>query len=401
MSTQVVRSLSGEDASRHWPEALTPEALTGLRVPTPVLLCDRSVIAARYEQMRACLSEVEVYYAVKCNPAPEVLESFVQLGAGFEVASLYELEMVDKAGGDVSSALYGNTVKPPGHIRGAYGAGVRRFGFDGEGELHKIAANAPGSDVYVRLRVNDHHSLFPLSDKFGTSVDEACRLLLLARSLGLGAYGVTFHVGSQCADAGAWPRAIAQCGVLLRLLKREGITLEMLDIGGGFPAMYCDPVPGFEEIAASIRLALDRLPHRPPIVVAEPGRFLTAESSVLVASVIGVDDRRDGPWAYLDVGGYNGLMETVQTGGRWRFPLRTDAPSSAPLVPFTVTGPSCDSSDTMFYGAMLPADLSEGQRIFIGSAGAYTTSYASHFNGFPPPPVMFVDCVGAMAGGDW
>lgn len=391
MSMQTLGAAPSSVLRERWPEGLAPASIGRFCAPTPVLVCDLSILADRYATMRACLPDVDVYYAVKCNPSAAVLRSFVGLGAGFEIASQFELEMVRAAGADAASALYSNTVKPAGHIREAFLAGVRRFGFDGEGELHKLAVNAPGSQVYVRLRVNDNQSLFPLSEKFGTSVDEACRLLVLARGLGLGAYGVTFHVGSQCADAGAWPRAIAQCGVLLRLLKREGIALEMLDIGGGFPAMYCDPVPDFEEIAAGIRMALDRLPHRPPLVVAEPGRYLVAESGVLVATVIGVDNRRDGPWCYLDVGGYNGLMEAVQTGGRWRFPLLTDGSGAPPLVPFTVTGPSCDSSDTMFYGALLPADLAEGQRVFIGSAGAYTTSYASHFNGFPPPRTMYTD----------
>ncbi|MGH9150578.1 MAG: type III PLP-dependent enzyme, partial [Acidimicrobiales bacterium] len=391
MSTEAVRSMPLGGTNRHWPLALTPEALATFSEPTPVLLCDTSVVAARYHKMRACLPEVGVSYALKCNPAPAMLRTLAGLGAGFEVSSRYELDLVRQAGCPVGSALYSNTVKPPDHIRAAYQGGVRRFGFDGEQELHKLAANAPAGLVYVRLRVDDGQSLFPLSEKFGTSVDEARRLLLLAGDLGLRPYGVTFHVGSQCTDAGAWARAIGQCGVLMRMLKIDGVELEMLDIGGGFPAAYCDPVPSFEDISAPIRAALDRLPYRPSVLVAEPGRFLAAESGVLVASVIGVGVRRDGPWAYLDVGGYNGLMETVQTGGRWRFPLRTDSRSTAPMVPFTVTGPSCDSSDTMFYGAMLPADLAEGQRLFIGSAGAYTTSYASHFNGFPPPRILFTD----------
>ena len=390
MTLQTVHSVAPAVLDTPWPESLSPEALRPFSEPTPVLLCDTSVVEDRYAAMRACLPGVEISYAVKCNPAPTVLRSLVAQGAGFEIASLFELEMVRAAGGDAETALYSNTVKPAGHIRDAFVSGVRRFGFDGEGELHKLAANAPGSSVYVRLRVNDNHSLFPLSEKFGTSVDEACRLLLLARDLGLQVYGVTFHVGSQCADASAWPRAIAQCGVLMRLLKRHGILLEMLDLGGGFPAMYCDPVPDFEEIAAGIRTALDRLPHRPPVIVAEPGRYLVAESGVLVATVIGVDDRRDGPWCYLDVGGYNGMMEAVQTGGRWRFPLRTHGPRQSPLVPFTVTGPSCDSSDTMFYGAELPETLATGDRLYIGSAGAYTLSYASNFNGFPLPSQVFV-----------
>ncbi|HET7489659.1 MAG TPA: type III PLP-dependent enzyme [Acidimicrobiales bacterium] len=376
------------DRHGHWPSTLQPQVLDRLEGPTPALVCDTSVVAHRYALLREALPEVEVHYAVKCNPSLPILRTLAGLGAGFEIASLRELELVQEAGGEPGRVLYSNTVKPSAHIRAAHLAGVRRFGFDGQAELQKLALHAPRSEVFVRLRVNDNHSLFPLSEKFGTSVDEACRLLVLASRLGLVPHGVTFHVGSQCTDAEAWAKAIAQCGLLLRLLEREGIELQLLDIGGGFPAVYADPVPTIEQIATPIRAALGRLPVRPASVVSEPGRFLVAESAVLAATVIGVDRRPGGLWCYLDVGGYNGLMEAVQTGGRWCFPLRAGGTSSAPLVPFTVTGPSCDSSDTMFYGALLPADLAEGQRLYIGSAGAYTTSYASHFNGFPPPRVV-------------
>lgn len=341
--------------------------------------------------MRECLPEAEVFFAVKCNPDPAILDALFPLGSRFEIASTYELDLVEAAGGKAADTLYSNPVKPPHHIADSYKRGVRRFGFDGECELRKLAQHAPGSKVFVRLQVDDQHSLFPLSQKFGTSVDQALRLLLLARDFGLEPYGVTFHVGSQCTDANAWPRAIARCGVLLGMLHREGISLEMLDIGGGFPATYSDPVPTFAQIASSIRGALDRLTHRPPLLVSEPGRYLVAESGVLVATVIAVDTRADGQWCYLDVGGYNGLMETVQTGGRWAFPLRTAKDGQAPMVSYTVTGPSCDSSDTMFYDVFLPADLDVGDRLYIGTAGAYTTSYASHFNGFPPPSMIFTD----------
>ncbi|MEO7836327.1 MAG: type III PLP-dependent enzyme [Acidimicrobiales bacterium] len=389
LATSVLQRPSSVRA--RWPESLTPERLESMREPTPVLACDPSAIEARYRHMRECLPGVDVFYAVKSNPDPGVLTTLSRVGAGFEIASFHELELVEAAGGSAAGALYSNPVKPPHHITASYRRGVRRFGFDGECELRKLAAHAPGSQVYVRLKVDDHHSLFPLSQKFGTSVDEGCRLLLLARELGLDPYGVTFHVGSQCADPNAWPRAIAQCGVLFGMLHRQGVTLQMLDIGGGFPGNYCDPIPEFSQIARGISGALDRMSQRPPIVVAEPGRYLVAESGVMVSTVIGVDRRSDGLWCYLDVGGYNGLMETVQTGGRWKFPLRTSKDGDAPMVPFTVTGPTCDSSDTMFYDAHLPADLEVGDRVYIGSAGAYTTSYASSFNGFPPPRMLFTD----------
>ena len=152
-------------------------------------------------------------------------------------------------------------------------------------------------------------------------------------------------------------------------------------------------MPAITEIAAAIDDGIERLPYRPTTLAAEPGRYLVAESGVMAASVIGREDRRDGRWLYLDVGAYNGLMETQQSGGDWLFPISTSrrkGGSAAPLADFTVTGPSCDSSDTMFHHAQLPVDVAEGDRVYIGSAGVYTVSYASRFNGFAPPRTVFV-----------
>jgi ornithine decarboxylase len=145
-------------------------------------------------------------------------------------------------------------------------------------------------------------------------------------------------------------------------------------------------------IGSVIRTALTRLPYQPQLLAAEPGRYLVAESGVLAASVIGVAERDGQRWAYLDVGGYNGMMEAVQTGGRWLFPLLTSRPDHfrERSIPTVVTGPSCDSSDTMFYDAPLPAGLEVGDRVYIGSAGAYTSAYATAFNGFAAPTLHFV-----------
>ena len=166
----------------------------------------------------------------------------------------------------------------------------------------------------------------------------------------------------------------------------------MVNLGGGLPARYTAPVPELATIASVIRTALTRLPYQPGLLAAEPGRYLVAESGVLAASVIGIAEREGQRWAFLDVGGYNGLMETVQTGGRWLFPLLTSRPDPyrEPTVATVVTGPSCDSSDTMFYDASLPAGLTVGDRVYIGSAGAYTNAYASAFNGFAVPTLHFV-----------
>ena len=376
-----------------WPEGLTPEVLSAIDLPTPFLAGDLRMVADRFQRFARALPRVRAHYAVKCNSAPEILRTAAQEGAGFEIASIGELRMLQALGIDPADVLYSNTVKPASHIAEAAEAGLWRFAADSEGELHKIARVAPGSAVYIRVRVDDSGSVFPLSRKFGAEAHHARALLQEARRLGLQPYGLTFHVGSQCVVTSAWRQAIASVGRLMRNLRRDGIQLQMLDIGGGFPARYGDAVPSIEQIGEVIESALDELlPYEPLLIVAEPGRHMVAETAVMVAGVLGREERAGEEWLYVDVGAYNGLMETQQTVGQWRFPLwssRIDH-GAVEQLPYTITGPSCDSSDTMFYGAPLPVTMSEGDLLFIASAGAYTLSYASSFNGFPPPATYFL-----------
>lgn len=377
----------------HWPSALHPRVLGEVDHPTPYLICDLETIRDRYRRLREHLPEVECFYAMKCNSAPEVIEVLANAGSYFEIASIGELDMLRLRGVDPADVIYSNTVKPHGHIAAAHEAGVWRFAFDSEGELYKLAEHAPGASVYVRLRVDDSTSMFPLSRKFGAEAHEARALLLLAQNLGLTPYGVTFHVGSQCTSPSAWRQALAAVGRLLAKLDEDGLEIEMLNLGGGLPARYVEPVPSLEQIAATIRVGLDEvLPYVPRTLGAEPGRFVVAESSVMVTTVLGREVRAGENWLYVDVGAYHGLIETHQTVNSWRFPLWSSRPdhASAAHEPFTVTGPTCDSLDTMFFGAALPGTLDVDDRLYIGSAGAYTLGYASSFNGFPPPTAIYV-----------
>jgi ornithine decarboxylase len=371
-----------------WPAPLAPTALNRITAPTPFLALDLRLMMDRINAFQSALPGVAPFYAVKCNSVHEVLVTARDADLGFEIASIAELRMLQAVGVNPHGVLYSNTVKPADHIRQAAADGVWRFAFDSEGELHKIAAYAPGSAVYIRVRVDDSNSVFPLSRKFGAEFHHARALLHLASSLGLEPYGITFHVGSQCVAPSSYVQAIASAGRLMRQLLADGIRIRMLDIGGGFPARYADEVPTIAQVGFAITDSLDRhLPYRPELVAAEPGRHLVAETGVMAATVLGREERAGEEWLYLDVGAYNGLMETLQTVGAWRFPLwssRSDH-AVAPHVPYTVTGPTCDSADTMFYGAPLPVTMAEGDRVYIASAGAYTLSYASFFNGFPPP----------------
>ncbi len=382
------------EVPRRWPASLRPDVLAEIDLPTPFLVGDLRMLADRFQRFRTALPGVRPFYAVKCNSAPDVLRTVAALGAGFEIASLGELHMLQALGVDPAGVLYSNTVKPGAHVAGAADAGVWRFAMDSEGELAKIARVAPGSAIYARIRVDDSNSVFPLSRKFGAEAHHARALLQQAERTGLQPYGLTFHVGSQCVAPSAWVQAIAAAGRLMRQLLADGIKIEMLDIGGGFPAYYGEPVPDIDEIGAVVTRAMDELlPYRPALVAAEPGRHMVAETAVMVTSVLGREERAGEEWLYVDVGAYNGLMETKQSAGSWRFPLWSSRADHgvAQLTPFTVTGPTCDSADTMFYGVPLPVTLSEGDRLFVASAGAYTLSYASHFNGFPPPQAHFLD----------
>ncbi|MDQ6849943.1 MAG: type III PLP-dependent enzyme [Actinomycetota bacterium] len=376
-----------------WPKALHPDALYAIQAQTPYLMCDLNTVSRRFVRLRSALPQVSPFYAMKCNSSPEILRTLIALGSSFEVASIGELNALMAIGVDPAEVLFSNPIKAPAAVAAAREAGLWRFSFDSEGELRKLAQHAPGSAVYVRLRVDDSTSIFPLSRKFGAEAHQARALLLLARSLGLQPYGVTFHVGSQCTATSAWRLAIAAVGRLMSDMARDGIYLEMLNLGGGFPARYGREVPSISQIGTVIMAALDDLlPYRPALLAVEPGRHVVAESAVMVASVLGREVRANENWIYLDVGAYNGLMETQQTVNQWEYPLWTSRPEHAfeAHLPFTITGPSCDSSDTMFYSVALPSTIDVGDRVYIGAAGAYTLSYASTFNGFPIPTSLFV-----------
>lgn len=365
-------------------------ALDDLPHRTPYLLMDLDRVAAAYRALVDALPVDLIHYAVKCNPARPVLAALHAQGAGFEVASLRELAELEAVGVRPADVLFSNPVKPPDHVAGAHRAGLWRFAADGTAELDKIAAQAPGAAVYVRLRARSAASLVPSEGKFGVDAETAYLLLTAAAARGLRPYGLMFHVGSQMTSPWAWADALDEVGVLMDKLTAAGIRLEMLDIGGGFPARYAEPVPAAAAFGRVISGALDQLPYRPALVVAEPGRALVAEAGVLVTTVIGTATRGGQDWVHLDAGAFNGLMEALETANALIFPLsdsRRAAPGRAHL-----TGPSCDSQDTIMFDAPLSTGLTCGDRVYIGSAGAYTTAYASAFNGFDIPPVY---CVGS------
>ncbi len=375
---------------------LSPAALEALPHAAPFLALDLEAVERAYLGLRRALPEVALHYAVKCNPEPALLAHLHALGAGFEVASLAELELLVALGVDARRVLFSNPVKPSAHVAGAWQLGLHRFAVDSSCELEKLAAHAPGARVYVRLAAPDATSRVPLAGKFGVDASTAVSLLVQAWKLGLVPHGLTFHVGSQSLDPSAYARGIALAGDVMRAARVQGLRLALLDIGGGFPAHYTEPVPPLAAFGRTIAEALIDLPY-PVRVVAEPGRALVAEAGVLATTVIGVAERNGHRWVHLDVGAFNGMMETLETRRQLVFPLACSSRGPRRLVPCAVTGPTCDSEDTLFFDVPLPDDLRPDDRVYIGSAGAYTVAYASRFNGFEIPRTHLVGQSAAAA----
>jgi ornithine decarboxylase len=357
------------------------------RPETPVLAVDLEVIEAKYLELRQHFPIASIYYAVKANPAPQIVALLESLGASFDVASRSELEMCRALGVHPMRLSYGNTIKKSADIAYAFACGVRRFAFDSEAELRKLAAHAPCSEVMCRLQTTGENAGWPLSRKFGCDLEMTAELLLLARDLGLHPVALSFHVGSQQTDTTQWRKPLHEAAGLCRRLRREGLALDTINIGGGFPVPYEGHVPPISRFAEAIGQSLDdAFGSSHPKLMLEPGRSLVAEAGVVQAEVVLVSKKSRFDqirWVYLDIGKFGGLAETLDECIKYRLRTsRTGRPG-----PVVLAGPTCDSADILYEksGYHLPVDLQCGDRVEILNTGAYSSSYASvSFNGFPP-----------------
>ena len=354
---------------------------------SPYILMDKEILTEKIAQFSGFRSKVKTYYSVKANPDRGLLKFIAALGVGFEIASSDELNRLLNL--NVSSRLIisGNPVKIPNFIRYAYNSGIREFVIDSADEIDKIVKFAPQSRVIVRMATDNSESSWPLTEKFGLPPDEASYLLSKAKSLGLAPSGVTFHVGSQCTGFASWTEALKNASFVWTLAEKNGMKLTHLNLGGGFPAKHEIGVPRVEDIMNHILSCVIELFPEEISLSVEPGRALVADAGTLITTVIGTAFREGKNWMYLDSGVFNGLMESVG-GITYRFrPLST--PVSLEMDEWILAGPSCDSFDVIARGVTLPK-LQVGDRISISPAGAYTSAYASNFNGMKIPPVILV-----------
>jgi ornithine decarboxylase len=354
----------------------------------PCLVVDLDVVRDNYQTFAKALPDSRVFYAVKANPATEVLALLARLGSCFDTASVAEIEMVLAAGATPERISYGNTIKKERDIARAHALGVRLFAVDCEAEVQKIARAAPGAKVFCRILFDCAGAEWPLSRKFGCDPAMAPDVLEHAHRLGLEAYGISFHVGSQQRRTQAWDKALASAAAVFRTCAERGINLSMVNMGGGFPTKYLKEVPAVESYGRSIFRALRRhFGNRIPETIIEPGRGMVGNAGVIEAEVVLVSKKSENDaarWVYLDIGKFGGLAETMDES--IRYPIRTPHDGDA-VGACVLAGPTCDSADVMYEKEpyMLPVSLEIGDKVLIEGTGAYTATYSSvAFNGFPP-----------------
>jgi ornithine decarboxylase len=353
------------------------EALVA-RYGSPLMIVDCDRIRAQYRALAAALPGVDLHYALKPLPELAVVETLKEEGAYFDLASSGEVDLVRAAGVLATRCIHTHPIKRDSDIRDALRYGVRTFVADNADEVGKFIRHRKRAQLLIRVAFRTTDAVCDLSRKFGCAPESVPELLALAARLGVPVVGLSFHAGSQAANPHMHVRAIEACGELIRAARAAGHTLEVLDIGGGFPVDYQQPVMPIEQFCAPIRAALAGLPAGLRIL-AEPGRFIAAPAGTCVATVVGRALREGEPWYYLDDGLYGSF--SGQLFDHARFPidsLRTDGERR----PSVLAGPTCDSIDVVAENLPLPA-LEIGDLIVGSQMGAYCSASATDFNFIP------------------
>lgn len=354
---------------------------------TPCLVLDVDRVEENFRTLRAALPLAQIFYALKANPAPAILSRLAVLGSSFDAASLEEIEACLAAGAPAQRISFGNTIKKTSAIIRARAHGIDIYAFDSDEELAKLARHAPGARVYCRILVENAGADWPLSRKFGTTIEHARQLMVKAGELGLDPYGLSFHVGSQQTATASYEAAIGRVAMLFTDLRDAGVKLRMVNLGGGFPVRYRDEVPGIDQFAGAIMGAMvEHFGNALPEMLIEPGRFIAGDAGVVASEVVLACRKGNDPvrWVYLDIGRFGGLAETEGEAIKYRFTTPHDGGETGPVA---IAGPTCDGADILYERSAyrLPLALTEGDRVVIESTGAYVSTYASQrFNGFAP-----------------
>ena len=364
---------------------------------TPLFVIDHDVLRSNFATFKKYLPRVQAYYAIKANPDPAILKTLFDAGASFDVSSMPEFRGVYENIKDMSDKernewiwdkiIYANPIKASETLMelDRYKPLVT---FDNRDEIIKIRQFAPNSGLVLRLRVSNAGAMVELSSKFGAEPEEAVDMILEAEKEGLFVEGLSFHVGSQTTNFENYVQAIDLAALIFRQARERGYDkMNLLDIGGGFPAPYDASVKSFSELAKRINAELDRLFPPEIKIIAEPGRFIVATAGTSVSKIIGKAVRHGKLCYYIDDGVYHTFSGIIFDHCQYRL----DSFKEGPTQICTVFGPTCDGLDVISMTEELPSDLERDDFLYSRNIGAYSGATSTYFNGFPPSKIVHIN----------
>lgn len=355
------------------------------RLSTPFIVYDLETVKKNYQETVTAFPGANVFYAMKANAHPFILQTLAKEQSGFEVASLTETKRILTLGVPAKKIMCLHPIKSPVFLRYLQKQNIDLMAVDCFEEVDKVARFAPNAKLIVRITVDNTGSGWALNGKFGLDPARALSLFTYIAKKNLTPYGLTFHVGSQCFDETNWQKAIRRCADVWRVAKKAGISLQLLSLGGGLAVKYNKPAPRVSHTGALVIKTIKQYfpDYKKMDLSIEPGRAIVATAGTLVTSVVGTATRGKKEWLYIDTGTYNGLVEAIETPDRQFYPIVTQKTDGLKKN-YSIGGPSCVTLDTPFEHVTLP-NMLVNERLYIQNCGAYTTACAAAFNGFPIP----------------
>ncbi len=367
-----------------------PDELAALveQFGSPLLLVDCEVIRQQYRALQDALPGVDLHYALKPLPVAAVVRALDGEGAWFDLATAGEVALVRDLGIAAARCIHTHPIKRDADIRAALDYGVTTFVADNRDEIDKFLPYRDRVELLLRISFRSPHAIVDLSRKFGCDPDAALELAARAHAAGIRVRGLSFHVGSQSGSPDAHVRAIKACAQLIEKAAKQGLpAFELLDIGGGFPIDYLQPVPAIRHFCRPIVKALAKLP--PGLrLIAEPGRFISGPAGLCLTTVMGRAFRDGRWWYYLDDGLYGSF--SGQLFDHARYPIEPLLHHPGPRLPSVLAGPTCDSIDVVAEDILLP-ELQAGDVLLGRQMGAYTCAHATDFNFFPRARIVAVN----------
>jgi ornithine decarboxylase len=361
--------------------------LLAARFGSPLLVVDCEQVRRQYRALRAALPGVDLHYALKPLPHASVVATLRDEGAFFDLATTGEVELVKAQGIGPERCIHTHPIKRDSDIRDALRFGVTTFVVDNPDEIRKFVRYRKRAELLLRVCFRSPTAVCDLSKKFGCEPGAVLGLIETARRLGVRVRGLSFHVGSQAADPSKYIEAVQHCTNLIAEALLAGLpSLDVLDIGGGFPVSYTEAMMPIDEFCAPIRTALAKLPKHVR-VIAEPGRFIAAPAAIAVSTVMGKAKRDGRWWYYLDDGLYGSYSGQLFDHAKYPVAALRDG---GELFESVLAGPTCDSIDVIDDNIALP-ELEVGDLVVGRMMGAYTWASATDFNFFKRAKVVVMN----------